>query len=90
MNYDLILFILRFRKNNYNNSNNIITDIGFESDSDFSEISLEPLKIYSDESIKYIFKENQKSILNEENFNKKISKNLKEIYQLRDLNNISK
>ena len=75
---------------NYINESNIINDILNELDSESSEVSLEPLEIYSDKSITFIFNKNQKPILNKKNFNNKFPKNLEELNKLQDLNNNSK
>ena len=70
--------------NNITNFNSIKEQ---ESDSESSEVSLDPFKIFLDNGINYIFNENQRPILNDENFNKRFNDS---IVQLKDLNNNSK
>ena len=58
-----------------------------ESDSESSEVSLDPFKIFIDHNINCIFNENQRPILNDDNFNKRFKTF---VVKLKDLNNNSK
>ena len=80
-------YYVKIPKKTYNNNNSEI-DINNDKDTESSEeISLDPSKIYYDQNIKFIYNENEKPILSEENFNKKFNDN---IFKLKDLNNVSK
>ena len=75
---------------NENNDNNIIFSLNEESEtsSENSEVSLSsPIHIYDNDKIKYIFNENQRPILTEENF---INTFCYELKYLKDLNNNAK
>ena len=81
-------YVKIFKNSGGGDDKNNIFYLGKESD--ISEVSLDPQKIYSDINIKYIYNENQRAILSEENFNKKFKESMKEIYELKDLNNNSR
>ena len=80
-------FYVKIPKNKKNNNNNGI-NINKDKDTESSEeISLAPSKIYYDKNIKFIYNENKKPILSEENFTKKFNGIL---LKLKDLNSIAK
>ena len=67
-----ISYYVKSSNNKIDKDNNIFTSIKEkESDSESSEVSLDPYKIFLDNKIKYIYNENQKPILNVKNFNNK-------------------
>ena len=73
-----------------NNKSNLIFSLNEESEtsSENSEVSLsDPYSIFDNDEIKYIFNENQKPILTEDNFKNRFSDNLN---SLKDLNNNAK
>ena len=87
-NLGFISYYVKSSNDKIDKNNNIINSIKEkESDSESSEVSLDPYKIFFDNTIKYIYKENQKNILNEINFNKKFNLFL---VRLRSLNLNSK
>ena len=78
-----------FIKPNKNNNNNI-SDLNEENTNgtETSQVSLnEPYNIFMDETIKYIYNENPKPILTEENYKNRYCKS---IVYLKDLNNNAK
>ena len=77
--------IYKNKNDKNNNSLNLIKEK--ESDSESSEVSLDPATIFYDNNIKFIFNESQKSVLNENNFNKRFSSSL---FLLSSLNDNSK
>ena len=83
-NLGFISYYVKSSNDKIDKNNNIINSIKEkESDSESSEVSLDPYKIFFDNTIKYIYNENQKPILNEKNFNKKFSPFL---FKLKNLN----
>ena len=79
-----------FIKPNKNNNNYSISGLNEENtiSSETSEVSLnDPYTIFMDETIKYIYNENQKPILTEENYKNRYCKS---IVYLKDLNNNAK
>jgi len=73
-----------------NNKSNLIFSLNEESEtnSEYSEVSLSnPFSIFDNDEIKYIFNENQKPILTEDNFKNRFSDNLN---SLKDLSNNAK
>ena len=83
-------FIKPNKNNNNNNNNNSISSLNEENTigTETSEVSLnDPYTIFMDETIKYIYNENQKPILTEENYKNRYCKSIE---YLKDLNNNAK
>ena len=81
-------YYIKLPKENTIKDNNIINiNEENESSSESSEVSLDPFTIFNDESIKYIYSENKRPILNYNNYDNRFNE---KIPYLKDLSNCSK
>ena len=81
-------YYIKLPKENTIKDNNIINiNEENESSSESSEVSLDPYTIFNDESIKYIYSENKRLILNYNNYDNRFNE---KIPYLKDLSNCSK
>ena len=80
-------YYVKLKKEGVHKDNNTLNLPKEEPESESSEVSLDLFKIFNDNNIKYIFKENQRPILNNVNFFKRFSLC---VTKLKHLNNNSK